>query len=127
MSNDSPAKKLKREQKKAEREKLEKLFELHLKADNLTGWEKQYRFIDERKFMFDFAFPKQKIAVEIDGGTWMGKGGHNSGSGIQNDRDKDELAILNGWTVYRCTAHMVKAGRAIETVKTLLSIQKGTM
>lgn len=71
--------------------------------------EREYKFLPDRKFRFDFAFPEQKVAVEVDGGTWSG-GRHTSGLGFRNDCIKTNLAVLNGWRVLRFTADMVRDG-----------------
>lgn len=116
----------------------EETLALHLQADRITGWVREYRFAAEAvggtgkgvrgrlersglsDYRFDFAWPEQKIAVEVDGGTWR-KGAHSSGAGIARDRMKDESALRLGWTVYRCTTEMVLWGRAVETIAILLA------
>ena len=63
------------------------------------------------------------LACEVDGGTWV-KGRHNTGPGIQNDCDKYEAAMLMGWDIYRCTAAMVKSGRAVQTLSELIQMKQ---
>lgn len=62
-----------------------------------------------RDWRFDFAWPVQKVAVEIEGGTWKGKGGHTTGVGYQKDCEKYNAAIELGWRVLRYTPQMVEA------------------
>ena len=102
--------------------KAEEELALHLKAEKID-FEREYRFHDTRRFRFDFALLEHKIAVEVDGGMWM-KGGHTSGVGASRDREKDELALRDGWTVYRCTPEMVKKGSAIDTIKILIKLKE---
>jgi len=65
-------------------------------------WVSEFNGIPGRKFRFDCANPSQKIAIEIDGGIWMGKGGgHTSGYGMTKDMEKLNLAVLEGWKVLR--------------------------
>lgn len=56
----------------------------------------EYRFHPERKWRFDFAFPVQRVYVEVDGGIWI-RGGHNRGAQMKNDWEKRNAATLLGW------------------------------
>lgn len=53
-----------------------------------------------RRFRFDFAWPKRKVAIEIEGGIFM-RGRHVRPSGFINDATKYNAATLQGWRVYR--------------------------
>lgn len=91
----------------------------------LQGAVEQYKFHPDRKWSLDIAFPNIKLAIEIDGGIWKkGKGGHNSGKGYEEDRLKDQAALLLGWAVYRVTPKMISSGDAITTIAVLLE-QRG--
>jgi very-short-patch-repair endonuclease len=72
-----------------------------------------------RKFRFDFAFIKQRIGVEVEGGTWT-HGRHSRGVGMSNDMEKYNLAGEMGWRVFRFTPQMVKDGTAISTIERLM-------
>lgn len=69
----------------------------------------EYKFWEGRQFRFDFAFPTQKLAVEIEGGVWMSKSRHTSGKGYTSDCIKYNEAQLRGWTVLRFTKDMLEA------------------
>ena len=60
--------------------------------------ERQVHFHDKRRWRFDFAWVEDKLAVEIQGGTWI-KGGHNSGYGVTADYEKLRVAQRMGWRV----------------------------
>lgn len=60
----------------------------------------EHRFHPVRRWRFDFAWPDQRVAVEIQGGTFSrGKSGHTSGVGVQRDCEKRNAATLLGWRV----------------------------
>lgn len=62
----------------------------------------EYMFHPERKWRFDFAFIKEKIAVEIEGGIYV-SGRHTRGAGYEKDMEKYNAATLLGWRVLRYT------------------------
>ena len=67
---------------------------------------REYQFIPNRRFRFDFAWPEEKVALECEGGIWI-KGRHTRGTGFQNDCHKYNLAVLFGWRVLRYTPQML--------------------
>lgn len=124
----------------------EEALALHLRAHQITGWEREYRFgahacggpgkglrkrlaeAGLKDWRFDFAFPALKVAVEVEGITHFGRtrggkmalGRHQSATGIEGDLQKYDAAMRLGWNVYRCSQHMVRAGHAVETIKILI-------
>lgn len=68
--------------------------------------ELEYRFHQTRKWRFDFAWPVQKVALEVDGGVWSG-GRHGRGSGIVKEHEKFNAAAADGWLIFRCTPQNV--------------------
>ena len=73
---------------------------------------REYRFDTVLASRFDFAWPQVKVAVEIEGGTWMRISGHTSGAGYAKDCFKYNRAAELGWTVLRYTPQMVEADPA---------------
>jgi hypothetical protein len=86
----------------------------------------EYKFDDKRKWRFDFAWPKYKVALEIEGATFGRQvicnycnkkvygvtknggtypirigGRHTSGVGFEKDCEKYNAATLAGWRVLR--------------------------
>lgn len=53
------------------------------------------------------------LGVEVDGGVFMKRGGHTTGIGYTQDRERDAEALCAGWTVLRVTSEQVKSGQAI--------------
>jgi len=91
---------------------LEEIFLYQIKAFSLPKPIREYKFHPKRKWRFDFAWTDQKIAVEIQGGTWKG-GRHTRASGYRNDREKMNEATLLNWKVFEFTSDMVKKGEGI--------------
>ena len=98
---------------------LEDLFELQLKNFQIKGFIREYKFLSDRRFKFDFAQLKHKIAVEIQGKIWH-LGGHNSGWGMIRDSEKLALANLNGWTTFFITEPQVKSEEGIQWIQKYL-------
>ena len=69
--------------------------------------EREYRFHPKRRWRFDFAWPAQRVAVEVEGGTWT-RGRHSRGGGYRGDCEKYNAATIAGWRVLRFTAGMLK-------------------
>ena len=68
------------------------------------------RATHNRRWMFDFAWPRIKLAVEIDGGQWAPHGGRHNTDG---DREKLNVAALLGWRVMRFSASMLASPEAV--------------
>lgn len=82
---------------------------------------REWRFHPPRRWRFDLAFVLEKLAIEVDGGTWKGAAGrHTSGAGYERDCEKQNTAALDGWVILRFTTAMVKDGRALETIRAAL-------
>jgi hypothetical protein len=76
-----------------------------------TGWVHEYVFAPPRMWRFDYARPDAKVAVEIEGGTWV-RGRHVTGAGYSRDAEKYNVAQLRGWIVIRLTSDMLRSDAA---------------
>jgi hypothetical protein len=65
--------------------------------------ELQFDETGKRKFRFDWAIPSHKIAIEYEG-LMSGKSRHTTVGGFSKDTTKYNLALAQGWRVYRYTA-----------------------
>ena len=54
--------------------------------------------------------------VELQGGIWMKKSGHNTGVGITRDCRKLARTTLAGWRQFSFTTNMVESGEALDTM-----------
>lgn len=89
--------------------------------------EVEFAFAKEqgRKWRFDFAWPKQKVALEVDGGIWIG-GGHNRGAQIKKTWEKENSANLMGWHIYKCEPKDICKTQTAKLLQQALSSVRGT-
>jgi hypothetical protein len=65
-----------------------------------NGWIYEYKFDMVRKFKFDYANLRLKIAIEMEGGIYTGTGHAKTGRYL-SDMEKYNMAALKGWIVLR--------------------------
>lgn len=88
----------------------EAAFDEYLRLHYVTGYVREYSFHATRDWRFDFAWPKQRFAVEIEGITGGAGGRHQRPEGFVEDCEKYEAALLMGWTVYRIPPSWIHKG-----------------
>jgi len=71
-------------------------------SDGQPDPEREFRFHPSRMWRFDFAWPVYRVAVEIDGGMFVGHG-HQRGRQFTGDCEKMRQATLMGWRVLKYT------------------------
>ena len=69
----------------------------------------EYRFHPTRKWRFDLALPKLKIALEVEGLN----GRHQYTGGFLKDMEKYNEAAILGWVVVRVTHREMRSGDAL--------------
>jgi very-short-patch-repair endonuclease len=74
---------------------------------------REYRFHPARRWRFDLAWPIPRVAVEVDGGAYIG-GRHTSGPGFEADCEKHSVAASQGWRVLRVTPRHIRQGKALD-------------
>ena len=79
---------------------------------------KEFKFLHDRKFRFDFAVMRMResLGIEIDGGVFS-NGRHTRGVGFVRDMEKLNLAAVWGWKVLRFTPNQVLKGEARQFIK----------
>ena len=100
----------------------------HLADAGLT-FERQFHYAEPqgRDHRADFAFPPERLLVEVEGGLFgrgapcrlCGRrpgGGHGSVTGILADLERSKLAAVAGFRVLRVTPDEVKDGTALRWV-----------
>lgn len=73
---------------------------------------KEFKFHPTRRWRFDYAIPQHKIAIEVEGGVWIG-GRHTSPRGFLNDIEKYNTATLMGWRVFRTVPNELLSNKTL--------------
>lgn len=106
-------------------------FITELRLAGLPAPEREWTFHPDRRWRFDMAWPKEMVALEIEGGIF-GKGkvcpvckqskrlGHTSVGGMLDDMEKYNEATLLGWRVIRVIPSEMTSGKAFRLVERLL-------
>ncbi len=77
---------------------------------------KEYQFYDKRKWRFDYAIVREKIAIEVEGGVFTG-GRHTRPLGFLKDMEKYNQATLMGWRVFRVTPDTLFSSETLEMLQ----------
>jgi very-short-patch-repair endonuclease len=106
----------------------------HIDLEGLPHPQREYRFASHlrnerghvRMWRFDFAWPEQKVAAEVDGGRFMVRknrqgvpvpiGQHMT----ESDYAKLNVAAIEGWRVLRFTPQHIRTGKAARWLKEVL-------
>lgn len=75
-----------------------------------------------RQWRFDLCWPADGLAVEVEGGTFIG-GRHVRGMGYAADLEKYNAAVLRGWRVLRYTGRMIEEGAAVREIRAALGLE----
>lgn len=97
---------------------------IQIRAVRLPAPQREYKFHPSRNWRMDFAWPHCKIAVEVEGGTYV-KGRHVRPEGYRKDCIKYNEAALLGWTVLRGDTKMVKDLDLLKTIEKAFTLLKG--
>ena len=101
------------------RSKLELTLAFQIRAAGLITPVVEFKAVPGRRYRWDFAWPEQKLLVEVQGGIWT-KGGHSTGKGITRDAEKANLATLAGYRCITVTGDQIKSGQALRWIQAAL-------
>ena len=87
---------------------------------------RELRFNPKSQSRFDFAWPSQMVAVEVEGGVWI-RGRHNTGRGFISDCRKYNSAAEMGWIVLRYTPEDLKGERLYLTLEQVACVLEKRM
>lgn len=106
---------------------LEELLYLGLVAHGLHhGCVREYVYAPPRRLRADFAWPAQRLLVEVQGGIYLRRSGHSGGTGITRDIDRGNAATLAGWRVLRFGPPHIRSGEALTVIRAALAAQEIT-
>lgn len=80
---------------------------------------REFRFVADRRWRLDFAWPEQRLALEVEGGVWT-RGRHTRPIGFLGDMEKYNRAALEGWRVLRVTPQQLRNGAAVALLEAAL-------
>lgn len=103
MKTKSPEQKAARELQRVEQRRAIKAYFF---SQGLPAPMHEYAFCETRKWRFDYAWPLEKVALEVDGGIFI-YGGHNRGKQIQKTWEKENTAQSFGWHIFKCSPKTV--------------------
>ncbi len=73
-----------------------------------------------KDYRFDFEICELNLLVEVQGGVWLPKGGHNTGTGINRDCEKALMAFKHGYTVLPVTKELIKSGKVVDAIDSVI-------
>lgn len=94
---------------------------LQCEAAGLPRPQVEYRFC-ARRWRFDFAWPREKLALEVQGGGWT-NGRHSRALGQAKDYEKLAEAVLLGWRVFYATPQQVSDGAVLSWITRGLAVE----
>jgi hypothetical protein len=113
----APEPKIKREFDRAE------VFLRALEVRGLPRPEREWKFETKRRWRFDYAWPLQMIALEVEGGVWTG-GRHTRGAGFLKDVEKYNRAAVLGWRLLRVTPDKLVSFGTFEMLREILGLRE---
>jgi len=103
------------------RSPLEQDLEGRLIAGGYRGFVTEFRPIEGRGWRLDFAWPPERVGIEVDGGAFVpGGGAHSRGTGFEDDCVKRAALVCNGWRVISVTGRLIRKGYAERWLSMLL-------
>jgi hypothetical protein len=84
----------------------------------------EHRFHPEREWRFDWAWPEQRVALEVEGGAFAG-GRHTRGAGFREDIEKYNSAAAMGWRLLRVLPEQLYDPRTIKLIHETLEAARG--
>ena len=109
--------------KKPKTKKTYPVFEALLKQE-FGQFVPEYKFHPTRMWRFDYAYPYEKVSIEIEGLARPGtKSRHTTNDGYKNDCIKYNNAVVLGWRVLRFTQDMLMKKSTFEMIRQVLSIK----
>ena len=97
-------------------------FLLLLDREGLPAPVTEYTFALPRRWRFDYAWPCERDALEVEGGVFIG-GRHSRGVGQMRDMEKYNRAVLLGWRVLRVVPRDLCARATADLLRQALRLE----
>jgi very-short-patch-repair endonuclease len=81
-----------------------------LEKVGVTGFEREGKWLEGRRYRADLLFREKRLIVEIEGEA------HRIKSRFHDDIRKSQAAVLNGWKLLRVSTPQVKDGEAAKLI-----------
>ena len=104
------------------RSDLERILEGQLRILRVPKPVTEHRFHPVRGWRFDFAWPAELLAVEVEGITAQG-GRHQTASGFRKDCEKYNAAALLGWRLLRYVDQQIRSWAAAREIAAALGVR----
>ena len=101
----------------------EPLFLALVKRAKLPAPVPEYRFHPTRRWRIDFAWPAERVALEVEGGVWTG-GRHTRGAGFLKDAEKYNALAVLGWRLLRVTPSQLATLDTVAMLRSTLTPQE---
>ncbi len=85
----------------------------------------EHEAIKDRRYRIDYAVIDKKIAIEFEGGIFIGAGGHRSTTNFLSDVEKYNLLAINGWRLFRVTASDCKKENLDKLKENIIKLIEG--
>jgi hypothetical protein len=108
--------------RRAAAEQTRRAFAALCRAAGLPEPEPEFKFHETRRWRMDYAWPEQRVYLEVDGGVWIG-GRHTSGAGWVKDAEKHNAAAVLGWRRLQCQPAELLEGPTIALVRDALAVE----
>ena len=87
-------------------------FDQQCRLAGLPAPSPEYRFHDTRRWRVDWCFVNEKVALEVEGGAFIG-GRHTRGAGFLKDCEKYNTLACLGYRLIRVTPTQIDDGTAL--------------
>lgn len=113
---DDLKKQIARAKRERDAEKTAKAIADYCAAHGLPAPVREHVFCGHRNWAFDYAWPDLMVALELEGGTFIG-GRHSTGAGMRADMEKYNEAQIRGWCVLRCETKAARSARILGVLR----------
>ena len=118
--NDKAVKPTKKVRQRANKRPLTDAFTAICRSELRMEVVKEFRFHPTRRWRFDYAIPSHKIALEVEGGVFIG-GRHTRSKGFLGDMEKYNEAARLGWTVVRVIPAELYTRKTVQLLRDLIN------